>query len=200
MVDCKRSNGQSILPIFYDVEPSDVNHQSGSYEEAFCKHENCFDECTVMKWKEALTQVGELHGWHVNKEADGHQGELVETIVQTVSLNLKKKCMFTSDYLVMIDDHLNEMMRLLNVGSNDVRIVGILGMGGIGKTTIAKSIYNKLLQDFKNCCSFLADVREKVKQYKDKGIVDLQNQLLNDTLKPHPLITNVNDGIEVIKS
>ncbi|XP_059638874.1 disease resistance protein L6-like [Cornus florida] len=128
-----------------------------------------------------------------------HQGELVKTIVQTVSLNLKKKCVFTSDYLVMMDDHLNEMMRLLNVGSNDVRIVGILGMGGIGKTTIAKSIYNNLLQDFKNCCSFLADVRENVKQYKDKGIVDLQNQLLNDTLKPHPPITNVNGGINAIK-
>ncbi|XP_059638868.1 disease resistance protein L6-like [Cornus florida] len=72
-------------------------------------------------------------------------------------------------------------------------------MGGIGKTTIAKSIYNKLLQDFKNCCSFLADVREIVKQYKDKGICDLQNQLLNDSLKPHPRITNVNDGIDAIR-
>ncbi|XP_059638875.1 disease resistance protein L6-like [Cornus florida] len=199
MVDCKRSNGQLILPIFYDVEPSDVRHQSGSYEEAFRKHESCFDECTVMKWKEALKQVGELKGWQVNKEADGHQGELVKTIVQTVSLNLKKKCMVTFDNLVMMDDHLNEMMRLLNVGSNDVRIVGIHGMGGIGKTTIAKSIYDKLLQDFEHCCSFLADVRENVKQYKDKGIVDLQNQLLNDTLKPPPPITNVNGGINTIK-
>ncbi|XP_059645006.1 disease resistance protein L6-like [Cornus florida] len=72
MVDCKRSTGQLILPIFYDVEPSDVRHQSGSYEEAFRKHERCFDECTVMKWKEALKQVGELKGWHVNKEADGY--------------------------------------------------------------------------------------------------------------------------------
>ncbi|XP_059629211.1 disease resistance protein RUN1-like [Cornus florida] len=98
-----------------------------------------------------------------------------------------------------MDDHLNEMMRLLNVDSNNVRIVGILGMGGIGKITIAKSIYNKLLQDFKNCCSFLADVRENVKQYKDKGIIDLQNQLLSDTLKPHPPITNVNRGIDAIK-
>ncbi|XP_059642294.1 disease resistance protein L6-like [Cornus florida] len=198
MVDCKRSNGQLILPIFYDVEPSDVRHQSGGYEEAFRKHERCFDECTVMKWKEALKQVGELKGWHVNKEADGH-GELVKTIVQTVLLNLKKKCMVTFDNLVMMDDHLNEMMRLLNVGSNDVRIVGILGMGGIGKTTIAKSIYNKLLHDFEHCCSFLGDVRENVKQYKDKGIVDLQNQLLNDTLKAPPPITNVNGGMDAIK-
>ncbi|XP_059640975.1 disease resistance protein L6-like [Cornus florida] len=199
MVDCKRSTGQLILPIFYDVEPSDVRHQSGSYEEAFRKHGTCFDGCTVMKWKEALKEVGELKGWRVNKEADGHQGELVKTIVQTVSLNLKKKYMVTIDNLVMMDDHLNEMMRLLNVGLNDVRIVGIHGMGGIGKTTVAKSIYNKLLGDFKNCCSFLADVRENVKQYKDKGIVDLQNQLLNDTLKPPPRITNVNDGIDAIR-
>ncbi|XP_059640976.1 disease resistance protein L6-like [Cornus florida] len=76
MVDCKGSNGQLILPIFYDVEPSDVRHQSGSYEEAFRKHERCFDGCTVMKWKEALKEVGEVKGWQVNKEADGSKYKL----------------------------------------------------------------------------------------------------------------------------
>ncbi|XP_059642558.1 disease resistance protein L6-like isoform X2 [Cornus florida] len=197
MVDCKRITGQSILPIFYDVEPSEVRHQSGSYGEAFRVHETCFDEITLVKWREALKEVGALKGWQVNKEADGHQGQLVERIVQTVLLDLKKKYMdLTTDKLVMMDHHLNEMMKYLDVGSNDKRIVGIYGMGGIGKTTIAKFIYNQLLVCF-DCSSFLADVRETVQQYK--GVVDLQNQLLTDTLRRQSHITNFNDGIETIK-
>ncbi|XP_059639331.1 disease resistance protein L6-like [Cornus florida] len=39
MVECKRTSTQLILPIFYDVEPSEVRHQTGSYEEAFHIHE-----------------------------------------------------------------------------------------------------------------------------------------------------------------
>jgi hypothetical protein len=45
MVECHKDDTmkQKILPIFYDVEPSNVRHQTGSYEEAFRQHENNFD-------------------------------------------------------------------------------------------------------------------------------------------------------------
>ncbi|XP_056162693.1 disease resistance protein RUN1-like [Syzygium oleosum] len=48
-------------------------------------------------------------------------------------------------------------MGMLNVGSNDVRIMGIHGMGDIGKTTLAKVVFNQLSSRFEYC-SFLADV------------------------------------------
>ncbi|XP_059659570.1 disease resistance protein L6-like [Cornus florida] len=63
MVECKRTTRQMILPIFYDVEPFQVRHQSGSYEEAFRNHESCFQESTVKEWKEALREVGALKGF-----------------------------------------------------------------------------------------------------------------------------------------
>ncbi|XP_059644003.1 disease resistance protein L6-like [Cornus florida] len=196
MVECRRTLGQLILPIFYDVEPSDVKHQSGFYEEAFREHERCLDDRTVGKWKEALREVGALKGWEVKKEADGYQGKLIKTIVPTVLLELKKNYMVVTDKMVGIDRHVEELMRSLNIVSNDVRIVGIHGMGGIGKTTIAKYIYNKLLEFFQ-CGCFLADVRETVQQHK--GFVSLQKQLLADTLKWSPDVCDVDSGTNMIK-
>lgn len=71
MVECHRTEGQMIFPIFYNVDPSDVRHQRGSYEEAFRRHKKNLDEKTVQRWKEALRKVAELKGWRINKEADG---------------------------------------------------------------------------------------------------------------------------------
>ncbi|XP_059639343.1 disease resistance protein L6-like [Cornus florida] len=68
MVECRRTTGRPILPIFYDVEPSEVRHQYGSYGEAFLQHERLFSESTVNEWKEALREVGALSGWHLNTE------------------------------------------------------------------------------------------------------------------------------------
>ncbi|XP_059649501.1 disease resistance protein L6-like isoform X3 [Cornus florida] len=197
MVECKRTLGQIILPIFYDVEPSNVRHQTGSYKKAFRQHKKHFDSATVEGWKEALKEVGKLKGWEVNKVADGHQGKLVKIVVSKVWGELKKNSLVVNENLVGIDYNVEEMMKLLRVNSNDVRIVGIHGMGGIGKTTIAKVIYNQLSQHFEFCC-FLADVRETAHQ--QNGLVSLQIQLISTILKRRCSdISTVDEGINVIK-
>ena len=71
MVECHTTMGHKILPIFYDVEPSDVRHQIGSYEEAFRQHQNHFDEKIVQGWKKALTEVGQMKGWELENETNG---------------------------------------------------------------------------------------------------------------------------------
>lgn len=62
--------GKRILPIFYDVDPSDVRQQKGSYAEAFSKHEQRFkqDSQMVQRWREALTRVANLSGWDVRQK------------------------------------------------------------------------------------------------------------------------------------
>ena len=47
---------------------------------------------------------------------------------------------------------------LIDIELNDIRMVGIHGLGGIGKTTITKAIYNKIVDNFEGSC-FLENVR-----------------------------------------
>jgi hypothetical protein len=113
-------------------------------------------------------------------------------------LELKKNYKVVTDNLVGIDHHVEKMMGLLDVDSNDVCIVGIHGMGGLGKTTIAKVIYSKLSDSLCfECCCFHADVRETSQQ----GLLNLQKQLISKIQKQkcYDDITNVDEGINTIK-
>ncbi|XP_059623053.1 disease resistance protein L6-like [Cornus florida] len=126
-----------------------------------------------------------------------HQGELVKEVVSKVWGELRRNhSLVVNETLVGIGDHVEEMLTLLSVNSSNVRIVGIYGMGGIGKTTIAKVIYNQLSQHFDSCC-FLADVRETAQH---KGLVHLQNQLISNILTQRCAdISTVDEGTNVIK-
>ena len=68
IVECMKDNGLIVLPVFYHVDPSHVRNQTGTFAEAFVKHEkdpkiNIKD---VQAWKDALKEVGNISGWHVN--------------------------------------------------------------------------------------------------------------------------------------
>ena len=57
----------TVYPVFYDVDPSDVWKQIGTFEKAFAEHEECFKENIekVKTWRVALREVANLSGWHL---------------------------------------------------------------------------------------------------------------------------------------
>ncbi|XP_042962537.1 disease resistance protein Roq1-like [Carya illinoinensis] len=77
-----------------------------------------------------------------------------------------------------------------------IRIVGIFGIGGIGKTTISKDIYNQIYSQFEGSC-FLKNIRETSKQVG--GLIKLQEILHFQILGKKLDIYDVDRGMNVIK-
>ena len=67
VIGCVKETGMTVLPIFYNVDPSDIRKQIGTFAQAFVEHEERFKENIkkVQKWRDALREAGNLSGWHL---------------------------------------------------------------------------------------------------------------------------------------
>ncbi|KAH9726191.1 Disease resistance-like protein DSC1 [Citrus sinensis] len=82
--------------------------------------------------------------------------------------------------LVGVESTVEEIESLLGVESKDVYALGIWGIGGIGKTAIARAIFDKISGDFEGSC-FLENVREE--SQRPGGLACLRQKLLSNLLK-----------------
>jgi len=61
ILECKERYGREVIPVFYEVDPSDVRYQKNTYEEDFVKHQQRSKE-QIDAWKAALFHVAGLSG------------------------------------------------------------------------------------------------------------------------------------------
>ena len=124
--------------------------------------------------------------------------QFIQRIIKEIfGTKLNRTQLFVTKHPVGIDSRVDAIELLLDMKSNDVRMVGIHGLGGVGKTTIAKAIYNKITNYFELSC-FLEDVREKSRTNDD--IIKLQEMLLSKISQgTYVKVDSVPKGIIMIK-
>ncbi|XP_059635493.1 disease resistance protein RPV1-like [Cornus florida] len=222
ILQCKRINsGRTILPVFYYVYPSQVRNQTGSFAEAFAKHEEKLrmetDErkkeywMEKMKgWREALGEVANSAGMTVEAcfidvffplyssiTFCRYESKFIHNIVKEIENKLNDAVLSLAMYPIGLGSRVGRINLWLQDGSSDVGIMVIFGMGGIGKTTIARKVYNLNFERFEGR-GFLENIRITLEQ--SNGLLHLQKQLLSDISKRKMgKIYSVDEGTNKIK-
>ncbi|GLJ40623.1 hypothetical protein SUGI_0838540 [Cryptomeria japonica] len=191
-----------IIPFFYYVDPTHVRYPQGNdspYKQSFLKHyshPNRHPTEEVDEWKNALLQICDRSGWSMDM-AQGYEARLVKTVVNDLIKTLGRVPLEVAKHPVGMDSLKNAIVQKLNLNSGDEVVkVGIWGIGGIGKTTVAKAVYNQIYTNFE-AASFISNIRATAAEPRD--LRKLQNKILKDLTNYGEKVDNVDEGISLFR-
>ncbi|KAL9437463.1 hypothetical protein AB3S75_023347 [Citrus x aurantiifolia] len=190
ILECKKEYAQIVIPVFYRVDPSDARNQTGPFGISFLKLEERFKENSkkLQTWRKALKEAASLscfHSLNIRRES-----ELINEVVNHILKRLDEvfRPRDNKNQLVGVESKVEEIESLLGAESKGVYALGIWGIGGIGKTAIARAIFDKISGDFE-CSCFLENVREE--SQRPGGLACLRQKLLSNLLKDKNAIPGI---------
>ncbi|VVB14047.1 unnamed protein product [Arabis nemorensis] len=147
IMKCRQELGQTVMAIFYKVDPSDVKKLSGDFGKVFKKTCAGRTEEDIGRWRQALAKVATIAGYHSDNW--DNEAAMIKKIATDISNKLNYSISSSDfDWFVGMRAHLKKMEPLLCLDSDEVRMIGIWGPPGIGKTTIARVAFNQLSNSF----------------------------------------------------
>nr|AAN86124.1 TIR-NBS-LRR [Arabidopsis thaliana] len=180
ILNCKEALVQIVMTVFYEVDPSDVKKQSGEFGKVFEKTCQGKNEEVEQRWRNALADVAIIAGEHsLNWD---NEADMIQKIVTDVSDKLNLTPSRDFEGMVGMEAHLTELKSLLSLESDEVKMIGIWGPAGIGKTTIARALFDRLSSIFPLIC-FMENLKGSLTGVADHDSkLRLQNQLLSKIL------------------
>ncbi|GLJ22675.1 hypothetical protein SUGI_0427200 [Cryptomeria japonica] len=186
-----------IIPLFYEMEPTHVRYpdnESSPYKKSFEKHYRHPDRYLreeIDGWKNALQQICCRSGWSLDMTG-GFEAQLVKKVVNDIIKTLDRVPLEVAKYPVGLEALRNALLQKLHLNSaGRVVKVGIWGIGAIGKSTVAKAVYNEVYDCF-DAATFLFNVR-------GTSLTKLQEKILKNLVNYSEEVESVEKGISLLR-
>ena len=126
-----------------------------------------------------------------------NSSKIIQHVVEHILGTLNSKFSSITKDLVGLDSPMEELITSYLDHENRVCMLGIYGQGGIGKTTLARAIYETVCNRFE-VSGFIDDIREVSKK---QGLNQVQKQILAQIPDERNIdIWDVDEGVDRIKN
>ncbi|XP_057731047.1 disease resistance protein RPV1-like isoform X2 [Arachis stenosperma] len=186
IADLHRQKKQIVVPVFCGITSSDVGRRGGPYDVHFNSEQYSKIPNRVDRWKFDAKYLAKVNGFPINPERP--ETKQLEEIIAFVTKELNHKFTIDISDLIGIQPRVADLERRLKLTSEDVpfQILEILGMSGIGKTVLAKILFDRISYQFDACC-FIQDVNHIHKMHGRGATTKIQKQIIHQLFQEEDL-------------